>query len=126
MQPKCRRCIGGSVHRSALHFLLAPCTLHFFVHKMKPKNRQKGGFVVCLSPKKNKNTRREARRRSGAGTGSMPRPGAARKGQKTAGKKQMGAMLFCRVFGLVQWCTITRVQPLHPSDARLSATSNIT
>ena len=42
---------------------------------MKPKNRQKSGFVAFLAPKSSKHTKRGAGRRGGASSGSILRPG---------------------------------------------------
>ena len=79
-----------------------PCTLHFFVHKMQPKNRQKAVSCFFGSEKQQKHKTgggapRRSKQREYAGTG---RPRA--RGKKTAGKRNGAACCFAE---FLAWCS---------------------
>ena len=85
---------------------------------MKPKIRQNAGFLgFCLQKNKLRMARPGAPALRGRGRpgGSGPRVVA---GCEETKRKTKPHMLICRLFGLVRWCTITRVQPLLLSGAR--------
>lgn len=89
---------------------------------MKPKIRQKRRVSAVLSPK-TQVAHGEARRPGAPGWRPAWRKRAARGPvvagcEETKAENKIGIMLICRFFGLVRWCTITRVQPLLLSGAR--------